>query len=29
MNKLFKHVKKRKEHVWKSDTIFWCLWLPL
>jgi len=31
MNKLFKLVKKRKEHVciWKSDTIFRCLGLPL
>jgi len=26
---LFKLVKKRKEHVWKSDTIFRCLGLPL
>jgi len=29
MNKLFKLVKKRKEHVWKSDTIFRCHGLPL
>jgi len=29
MNKLFKLVKKRKQHVWKSDTKFRCLWLPL
>jgi len=29
MNKLFKPVKKQKEHVWKSDTIFRCLRLPL
>jgi len=25
MNQLFKLVKKRKNHIWKSDTIFWCV----
>ena len=29
MNKLFKLVKKRKDHVWKSDTILRCLGLLL
>jgi len=31
MNKLFKVMKKRKEHIsciWKSDTIFRCIGLP-
>ena len=29
MNKLFKLVQKQKDHVWKFDTIFSSLGLPL